>query len=109
FRAVAPFCGICRYRDYAMGFNGCGLQVVPRLYPAGDVGEVLSLIAPRPLMIAQGRLDSTFDIITARSVFEDAKRAYEAVGASDRIELCIYERPHQYDPDLAERFFLKWL
>ncbi len=109
FRAVAPFCGICRYSDYAMGFNGCGLQVVPGLYPTGDVGEVLSLIVPRPLMIAQGRLDSTFDTITARSVFADARRAYEAAGAADRIELCIYERPHQYDVDAAERFFLKWL
>jgi dienelactone hydrolase len=108
FKAVAPFCGMCRYREYALG-GGCGMQIVPRLYPTGDVGEVLSLIAPRPLLIAQGRLDSTFNVIEARSIAEDARRAYRAAGVEDRIELRIYERPHQYDPDVAEQFFLKWL
>jgi dienelactone hydrolase len=109
FKAIGVFCGMCRYGDYATGINGCGMQVVPRLYPTGDVGEVLSLIAPRPLLLAQGRLDSTFDVLSLRSIAADARRAYRAAGAEDRLEVSVYERPHQYDPDAAERFFLRWL
>ena len=89
--------------------HGCGLQVVPGLYPAGDVGEVLSLIAPRPLLLGQGRLDSTFDVISFRSIADDARRAYKAAGAADRLEAHVYEMAHEVNVDLAEKFFLKWL
>ncbi|MGH7143202.1 MAG: dienelactone hydrolase family protein [Planctomycetota bacterium] len=108
FKACASFCGTCRYVDYALG-RGCGMQVVPNLFPAGDVGEICSLIAPRPLMLGQGRFDSTFNSIRVKSVYEDALRAYQAAGVPDRIEFNVYDLAHQYPPDIAEQFFLKWL
>ncbi|HYF48039.1 MAG TPA: hypothetical protein VEJ63_01440 [Planctomycetota bacterium] len=108
FKAVSVFCGMTRYEDYAMG-QGCGMQVVPGLYPTGDVGEVLSLIAPRPLLVAQGRFDSTFYVPRVKSIVEDARKAYRAAGAEDRLQLEIMELAHQFDPDVAEKFFLKWL
>jgi dienelactone hydrolase len=109
FRAAGVFCGMCRYQDFAAGLNGCGMQVVPGLYPAGDVGEVLSLIAPRPLLLAQGSLDSTFNLIRFRGIAADARRAWRAAGVPERLEVAEYPRPHQFDPDIATRFFEKWL
>lgn len=108
FQAVCVMCGMCRYEDYALD-HGCGLQIVPGLYPTGDVGEVLSLIAPRPLLLGQGRLDSTFNVIRFKSIAEDAARAYAAAGVSERLEVSIFELAHQFNVDVAEAFFLKWL
>ncbi|GMV83953.1 MAG: hypothetical protein AMXMBFR7_51370 [Planctomycetota bacterium] len=109
FKAAAEFCGMCRYTRYATGLKGCGMQVVPGLFPVGDVGEVLSLIAPRPLLLVHGRLDSSFNVIEFRSIAEDTRRAYRAAGVEDRLTAEVIEMPHQYDIDAAEKFFLTWL
>lgn len=108
FKACASFCGSTRYLNYALG-RGCGMQVVPNLWPVGDTGELFSLIAPRPVMLGQGRFDSTFNVIETQSIYEDAKRAYQAAGAADKIEFNVYDLAHQFPPDVAEQFFLKWL
>ncbi len=107
-KAFAVFCGLCRYEDYAMG-AGCGMQIVPGLYPTLDVGELLGLIAPRALLLGQGRLDATFNVLRLHSIAEDARRAYRAAGAEERLEVHTYEKAHQFDVDLAEAFFLKSL
>ena len=109
FKAVCVMCGMCRYEDFAMGENGCGLQIVPGLYPAGDVGEVLGLIAPRPLLLGQGDRDSTFNVIRFRSIADDAAKAYQAAGAADRLQVEVFNLAHEFHVDLAEQFFLKWL
>ncbi len=109
FTAAAEFCGLCRYTEYATGRDGCGSQIVPGVFPTGDSGEILSLIAPRPLLLAQGRLDATFHTLGVKSIAADARRAYKAAGAEDRLEVSIFELDHQFDSDIAEGFFLKWL
>lgn len=109
FKAVGVFCGLIRYVDYAAHNGGCGMQTIPGLYPAGDVGEVLSLIAPRPLLLAQGRLDSGFPITRFKSIAEDARKAYRAANVEDRLQVSVFELAHQYDPDIAAEFFVKWL
>lgn len=103
YAATVLFCCICRYRDYAI-HGGCGMQVVPLLWPTGDVPEVLSLIAPRPLLIAQGRLDATFNLPTTQAVATEAERAWQAAGAAERLRCAVYERAHQVDIDLADGF-----
>lgn len=109
FKAVGVFCGLIRYVDYAAHSGGCGMQTIPGLYPAGDAGEVLSLIAPRPLLLAQGRLDAGFPITRFKSMAEDARKAYRAAGMEDRLQVSVFELAHQYDPDIAAEFFVKWL
>ena len=109
FAAAAEFCGLCRYVEYAAGPEGCGMQIVPRVFPTGDTGEILSLIAPRPLLLAQGRKDATFHTIGVRSIAADAMRAYIAAGVPDHLEVAIFDRAHEFDVDIAENFFLKWM
>jgi hypothetical protein len=106
YKAVAVWCGICRYRDYALG-AGCGMQIVPRLWPAYDVGELLCLVAPRPLLLGQGRRDSTFNCLTVQSCYEDALRAYKAAGVPDKIGTSFGPLAHQVDVEATVEFFEK--
>ena len=109
FKALGVFCGIHSYADYARSYDGCGQQVVPGLYPALDVGELLSLAAPRPLLLAQGRRDVTFNVFLLQRFARQARRAYGALGAADRVELHLYDLAHQVDIDAAIDFFLRRL
>lgn len=108
YAAVAVFCCVCRYRDYALG-AGCGMQIVPMLYPTGDVSEVLSLIAPRPLLIGQGRLDATFSVVTTRAIHGEAARAWRAAGRGRDLRLAVYEKAHEVDVGAADGFFAEAL
>jgi len=109
FRALGVFCGIHSYADYARSYDGCGQQVVPNLYPTLDVGELLCLAAPRPLLLAQGRRDVTFNVFLLQRFARQARRAYRALGAADRLELHLYDLAHQMDTDAAIDFFLRRL
>ena len=109
FKAVAVFCGLLGYEDYLFGDGGCGQQVVPGLYPTLDVGEVLGLIAPRPLLVAQGRRDMIFNVFRAARFASDARRAYRARGCPERVETHFYDLAHQVDIDAARDFFLRRL
>ncbi len=109
FKALAVFCGIHSYADYARGNDGCGQQVVPFLYPTLDVGELLCLAAPRPLLLGQGRRDVTFNVFLLERLARQARRAYRALGAEEKVELHFYDLAHQVDIDAAIDFFLRRL
>lgn len=109
FKAVAPFCGIFSYADYAAGREGCAQQVVPGLYPTLDVGELLALIAPRPLLLGQGRKDVLFSPFTLQRFAKQARRVYRALGAESRLSVHLYDLAHQVDLASALRFFTKYL
>jgi len=109
FRAMGVFCGIHSYADYARSYDGCAQQVVPNLYPTLDVGELLCLAAPRPLLLAQGRRDVTFNVFLLKRFARQARRAYRTLGAADRLELHLYDLAHQVDIGAAIDFFLRRL
>ena len=105
FKAVALFCCLCSYRDYAYG-DGCGLQVVNGWFPKGDMAEILGLIAPRPLLIGQGQFDSTFNIVRVEETFNQVKQYYDA-SQSKNIKFAPYGLAHEYEENIAERFFVE--
>ena len=108
FKAVAVFCCICSYRDYAYG-EGCGLQSLNGWFPKGDMAEILGLIAPRPLLIGQGQLDTTFNHVRVQEVFNDVKKYFKAYQNEKSLQLALYPLAHEYEENIAEKFFLEKL
>jgi len=108
FRAVAIFCGMFSYADYAVE-GGCGQQVVPGLYPQLDVGELLCLVAPRPLLLAQGRRDVLFSMPLLHRYARQARAAYRLLDREDHVEVCIYDLAHQVNIQAAIDFFTRRL
>lgn len=109
FKAAAPFCGILSYMEYARGENGCGQQVVPDLFPTLDVGELLCLAAPRPMLLAQGRKDVLFNIFTVERFYRQARKVYRLFDASDVLKTHFFDGAHQVDVDAAVEFFREYL
>ena len=107
FGAMGVFCGCHSYADYARGRDGCGQQIVPGLYPTLDTPELICLMAPRPVLLAQGRRDVTFNAFLLTRFARQARKAYAAMGAAGKVELHLYDLAHQVDIDAAESFFLR--
>jgi len=107
FRAIAIFCGMLSYAEYAAEGAGCGQQVVPGLYPTLDVGELICLMAPRPVLLAQGRRDMLFNVFLLERYARQARQAYRLLGHEDRVNVHLYDLAHQVDVDAAAAFFMK--
>jgi len=89
--------------------NFCGSQITPELYALCDVPDLHGLIAPRPLLVEIGTYDDCFLLDSAMSCFREVEKIYAAAGASDRLELDLFEGGHQWSGRKSIAFFEKYL
>jgi dienelactone hydrolase len=89
--------------------NFCGSQYMPGLRVHGDIADVASLIAPRPLMIQVGEKDTCFIKEDAIPAARRVEKTYRVAGASDRFCLDVFPGEHEIDPEPALDWFARWL
>ncbi|HDH07086.1 MAG TPA: hypothetical protein ENF87_01830, partial [Thermoproteales archaeon] len=90
----------------------CYCEVIPGLAKFANVPDILSLIAPRPLLIINGVYDKGFTILRARKAFLKVKKIYEEMGASDKIAFYQAFTGHGYYGEMRKamyKWFSKWL
>lgn len=75
-------------------YASCGYQVVPGLLQYGDIGDVLGLAAPRPLIIELGSEDGCCPVEQGLQEFERISRIYAASGSSEHLHLCRFDGGH---------------
>lgn len=89
--------------------NGVGIElasVVPNLYKKYDIGDLLSCVAPRKLLIVSADDDKySFD---AADVAEVAKRTYVELNAEDNITHVRYEGGHALTEERFD-YIVKWI
>lgn len=88
------------YRDALLTLNtNCSCNYVPHLWEHLDMGDIASLIAPRPLLIQscrEDRLNGPRGIVNATEQVETVQRAYHLLGAPGRVLHEICEGPHRW-------------
>jgi len=88
-------------------------KLVPGIYGDFDCPVMLTLIAPRPLIIVNGDTDKNTPVVGLKLAVETATKAYAAAGAEDRFKFILQENTgHTVNkPELAEvkAWFVKWL
>ncbi|SCP98895.1 dienelactone hydrolase family protein [Anaerobium acetethylicum] len=88
------------YRDALMTLNrNCSCNYVPHLWEHLDMGDIGSLIAPRPLLIQSCRddmLNGPRGIINAIEQVDIIRKAYKLMGASEMVIHEICEGTHQW-------------
>lgn len=89
--------------------NFCGSQIVPYLYKYADVGDVISAICPKPLLIESGVNDTCFWIHSAKKAHEKVKKAYEVAEVSENLWIEVFEGGHSFSGKKAFKFFDKFL
>jgi hypothetical protein len=111
--ASAPVCCIGSLKGYLNGAH-CVCEMVPGVLRIGEMGDVLSLIAPRPLIIVNGIHDggAGFQVADMRAQFPKLKRVYELLGAGEKVAKCEIDLGHGYYPPMREvmyAWFRRWL
>jgi dienelactone hydrolase len=79
------------------GYYGCGAQIIPGLLEYGDVPEISSLIAPRPCLWEVGRHDALMVKDRIEPALGRMHRAWDALGASENLQVDSFEGKHQWD------------
>jgi dienelactone hydrolase len=111
--AAAPVCCVGSLRGYLNGPH-CVCEMVPGILQVAEMGDVLALIAPRPLVIINGIHDggAGFQVDDMRAQFPKLKQVYELLGAGDKLAKSEIDLGHGYYPAMREvmyAWFRRWL
>ena len=96
----------------AFGFrdiNYCGMEIAPGLFALVDVPDLQGLLAPLPLLNDIGVHDTCYKADTAMACFRQVERIYRAAGASERLELDLFDGEHAWGANQSVEFFNRYL
>lgn len=101
-RAACPVAGITDLENHVVdgvveGHCDCMFMVNTWRW---DYAKVAALVAPRPLLIANTDRDTIFPLDGVTRIYEETRRVYDLLGASDNVGLLIAPGPHKDSQDL---------
>lgn len=109
-KAANIICYSDRFAEFGLTHaNFCGSQMTPGLFALCDLCDLQGLIAPRPLLVEIGTYDTCFYVNSAMKCFAEVQKIYQAAGASDRLELDLFEGGHAWGGNKSKAFFAKHL
>lgn len=79
--AAMPSCAFCSYRLSIGLLAHCPCNYIPGIMNEFDMGDICGLIAPRPLVVVNGRTDDIFPLEGAEAEFTVTKTLYRAAGS----------------------------
>jgi dienelactone hydrolase len=83
-------------------------KVIPGILDEFDCPNMLTLFAPRPLLIANGDQDGNCPIEGARLAFKAAEDAYAKAGAKDKLKIIVAEGVGHKVTDEQRKATLDW-
>ena len=87
--------------DSIAAMNHCVCNFVPNIAKYFDMGEIGGLIAPRGLVVVNGRTDRIFPEAGTREVFDEIEKIYASAGVQARCRLVTGEGRHRFYTDIA--------
>ncbi len=103
--ATVVSCAFGRLADSLIESSECPCQYVPGLLAVADLPDIVSLIAPRPLLIQAGLADQHATPTMVAEAFEVVRRAYAIAAAPDAVALDQFAGGHVFQAGPA----LDWL
>jgi len=101
-RVAVPSCSFAPYVSREGFVHHCDCNLVPAILRFGDFHDVAGLIAPRHLLIVNGRKDALFAAAEVERAVAGVRAIYQAAGCPECFE-------HRWGPD-GHRFYsnLMW-
>ena len=106
-KACAPCGCVNLFRERSSKLSSCGAQFFPGLLRYGDVGEIFSLIAPRPCLHIIGTQDELLFEEDVAEIREKVQTAYDMLEASENVEFFTHDGGHYFRGDVAAKWFHK--
>jgi dienelactone hydrolase/pimeloyl-ACP methyl ester carboxylesterase len=112
FQAVVPVCSVGTYQAY-LHAACCVCEALPGGLRLAEEGDVLSLVAPRSLMVVSATRDGfQFSVGEAKKSLARAETVFKLLGAGDRLRHAIFESRHDYNQPMREVMYgwmTRWL
>jgi len=102
-----PSSAFCTYQDSIMNIEHCADNYIPGLLQYAEIGDVMGLHAPKPVVIVAGLEDDIFPIHGVKKAFSKLKEIYRAAGAEDNCCLVIGNGGHRFYANEAWDAMLK--
>jgi dienelactone hydrolase len=93
--AIASSC-FSRFAASWASKHYCACGYVPRMLEIADLPDIAGLTAPKPLVLAVGRLDGGLPMEDTQRAFAQVQCIYQAAGASDRLRLVVGDSGHRF-------------
>jgi dienelactone hydrolase len=106
-RAAVAHGGIITYREHIKRGESFQAEfIVPRLMQVADIHHILSLIAPRPILISMADGDLAGN--DALDIYHKTLPVYEKQGATNRVALYRYRGNNVFEPHMRFKAY-EWL
>jgi dienelactone hydrolase len=100
---------LAQWRDSVVSILHCEDNYVPNVLQWGEMSDIASLIAPRPVFFENGTADTIFPIKSARAAFKQIKEAYKVAGWPHRCDMQVFTGEHQFCGEKGFPFLERWL
>ncbi len=96
-----PCCSFCTYQDSILAMYHCSCNYVPGIADEMEMADLALAIAPRPLIVINGKEDAIFPVDAGSRAFETVRAIYAAAGAPENCRRLIGDGGHRYYAALA--------
>jgi cephalosporin-C deacetylase-like acetyl esterase len=111
-KCVVPVCSVGNYQAY-FHVACCVCEVLPGVLQFTEEGDVLGLVAPRPLLVISAEKDSfQFSPAEAAKSVGRAKHIYDLSGGGENLRHTVVEGGHGYSKPMREAMYgwmTRWL
>ena len=97
------------FLDSVLSIDHCVDNFVPGLVRHAELPDLLSLIAPRPLLMESGTEDPIFPIQAFHAAHERIRKVYALLDAEARVDVDVFIGNHQIGGEKAFPFLVEWL
>jgi dienelactone hydrolase len=97
------------FRDALIERGCCPCQYVPNVLTVADLPDLVGLIAPRPLLVANGRDDPLYTTSVVESEFARLQSIYDVADSPDRLALDLFSGAHRWNGPPAYEWLDRWL
>lgn len=101
--------GFSSFKESILARWHCWCNYIPEILNLAEMGDIATLIAPRPLRIIAGKKDPLFPLNGAREQFKIIERCYTLLKEKNKCSLAVHAKAHVYNHNLALEWFNKWL
>ena len=100
-KCAVPSCSVCTFKDSIGAMQHCSCNYIPDIVNYFDMGDLGGLIAPRALVVVNGRKDEIFPDSGVREAYAIIQEVYRAAGVSNRCRMVTGEGGHRFYADIA--------
>lgn len=97
------------FRERSLKLRSCAVQCPVGMLRYGDVQEVFSTIAPRPLQLMTGSADKLMMAADVTMIHQTVRHAYHALDAQNNLDFAVHPGGHCLVWELASPFLEKHL